>query len=167
MNHIHAATLVQGPNDVYLTYANSRAQLTLGEECTFSGTPGAPTSPTLAICTIVAQGSTATQTEAVSYLPIQGGGVVGPPSSGSSISSPSAPGFTTGSSTMVKGTDGDASSGTDMVSDSSGAVTPPQSGALPSASSSGLPSSSNYKPDMSHWLVLVVLTVLHFLCVSL
>ena len=49
-----------------MTYANSDAQFTIGAGCTF------PES-TLAICTIVAQSSTATQTEYISRVVIQGG----------------------------------------------------------------------------------------------
>jgi len=63
------ATLVEGPDDASMTYANSAAQFTIGAGCTFSES-------TLAICTIVAQSSTATQTEYISRLAIQGGATV-------------------------------------------------------------------------------------------
>ncbi|PPQ91415.1 hypothetical protein CVT25_014303 [Psilocybe cyanescens] len=148
VDFIGTATLVQGPNDIFLTYANPPAQLTLGEECTFSES-------TLAICTIVAQGSTATQTEVVSYLPIQGGG--GPPFSGSTTP---APGFTTRSSTVKSAVS--ASSSTDMVSVSSDAVLP-HTGVLPSTSASSLPSSSLSRTSARHWATFCVFVSLLFL----
>ncbi|KAJ3493374.1 hypothetical protein NLJ89_g11034 [Agrocybe chaxingu] len=66
------ATLVQGPNDASLTYADSRAQFTIGQICSFSEN-------TLAICTIVAQGSTATQTDVVTHYPVQATGLTRDP----------------------------------------------------------------------------------------
>ncbi|KDR73690.1 hypothetical protein GALMADRAFT_142148 [Galerina marginata CBS 339.88] len=61
------ATLVEGPNDASLTYANSRAHFTVGERCTFLDSK-------FAVCTIVAQGNTATQTELLSQVSVQLGG---------------------------------------------------------------------------------------------
>ncbi|CAA7270958.1 unnamed protein product [Cyclocybe aegerita] len=66
------ATLVHGPNDASLTYADSRAQFTIGQICTFSEN-------TLAICTIVAQGSTATQTDVITHYPVQAVGLTRDP----------------------------------------------------------------------------------------
>ncbi|KIM48644.1 hypothetical protein M413DRAFT_82803 [Hebeloma cylindrosporum] len=80
---VGTATLVEGPDDAFMTYANSAAQFTIGAGCTFSES-------TLAICTLVAQSSTATQTEHISRLAIQGGATVSrnpSPTSLSTISS--------------------------------------------------------------------------------
>ncbi|KAF8197592.1 hypothetical protein BJ912DRAFT_953972 [Pholiota molesta] len=63
------ATLVEGPKDASLTYANADAEFTIGMQCAFSES-------TLAVCTIEAQGSTATQTEVITHQPIQGGGTL-------------------------------------------------------------------------------------------
>jgi len=78
------ATLVEGPDDAFMTYANSAAQFTVGAGCTFSES-------TLAICTIVAQSSTATQTDYISRVAIQGGATVSrdPSTTVSSTPSPS------------------------------------------------------------------------------
>ncbi|KAF5369179.1 hypothetical protein D9615_009987 [Tricholomella constricta] len=57
------ATLVEGPNDASLTYANSVASFTIGQACTFS--------EGFAICTLVGGGSTAVQTEMTSHVPVQ------------------------------------------------------------------------------------------------
>ncbi|KAF9557138.1 hypothetical protein CPC08DRAFT_725273 [Agrocybe pediades] len=65
---IGTATLVEGPNDASLTYANAQAQFTIGESCSF-------TESTLAVCRIVAQGGQAvTQTEIISHALVQVGG---------------------------------------------------------------------------------------------
>ncbi|KAF9479268.1 hypothetical protein BDN70DRAFT_784243, partial [Pholiota conissans] len=70
-NFLGTATLVEGAQDASLTYANADAQFTIGMQCTFSES-------TLAVCTIEAQGSTATQTEFISRQPIQGGATLAP-----------------------------------------------------------------------------------------
>ncbi|KAF9479270.1 hypothetical protein BDN70DRAFT_878935 [Pholiota conissans] len=64
-NFLGTATLVEGALDASLTYANANAQFTIDMQCAFSES-------TLAVSTIKAQGSTATQTEFISRQPIQG-----------------------------------------------------------------------------------------------
>jgi len=59
------ATLVEGPSDASLTYANSAARFTIGLDCSFS--------EAFAICTIVREGSTAVQTEMITHVPVKGG----------------------------------------------------------------------------------------------
>ncbi|EAU88684.2 hypothetical protein CC1G_01057 [Coprinopsis cinerea okayama7 len=63
---VGTATLVEGSQDVSFTYSNSAANFAIGQECTFSDQ--------FALCTIVAQGSTAVQTEFVTRVEVQGGG---------------------------------------------------------------------------------------------
>lgn len=79
---LFSATLVAGPDDASLTYANSAAGLTIGQVCTFSTEP----SSSFAVCQIAAAGSTVTQTEFVSFVPVQ---VTGPLSSPSLTASSS------------------------------------------------------------------------------
>ncbi|KAF8077602.1 hypothetical protein FPV67DRAFT_1684135 [Lyophyllum atratum] len=57
------ATLVEGPSDASLTYANSAGHFTIGQVCSFF--------QGYAICTLVAGGSTAVQTELTSHVPVQ------------------------------------------------------------------------------------------------
>ncbi|PFH51717.1 hypothetical protein AMATHDRAFT_2818 [Amanita thiersii Skay4041] len=60
---VGTATLVEGPDDASLTYANSEVGFTIGEVCTFSDG--------WAVCTIVAAESTQVQTEAMVSVPVQ------------------------------------------------------------------------------------------------
>jgi len=56
-------TLVEGPNDASLTYANSDVSVTVGAACTFSGDQ--------AICSAVADGTTVTESETISRIVVQ------------------------------------------------------------------------------------------------
>lgn len=64
---MHKATLVEGPNDLSFVYHGSvgSAPYALRQVCTLSGD--------FAVCTIVVQSSTATQTEFITRVEIQGG----------------------------------------------------------------------------------------------
>jgi len=62
---IGTATLVEGPNDVSMTYAIPEATMTLAEYCTFSDG--------VAYCNAALNGVTTSATEAVSDLAVQGG----------------------------------------------------------------------------------------------
>ncbi|TFK36331.1 hypothetical protein BDQ12DRAFT_633921 [Crucibulum laeve] len=86
---IGTATLVQGPHDVSLTYANSAASFTIGQACTLL--------EELAICTIVAAGSTAVQTEVASAVPVQVGPASGSGNTNSVVITP----LPVGSSTRI------------------------------------------------------------------
>ncbi|KAF4614926.1 hypothetical protein D9613_002581 [Agrocybe pediades] len=124
------ATLVEGPNDASLTYANAQTQFTIGESYSF-------TESTLAVCRIVAQGGQAvTQTEIISRARVQvGGSYTGGISQGpsSTLGLPS-----TSTSTM------NGVTSTSMLSfSSSGLPIISSTGTLPTSSSSSTPSSSH------------------------
>ncbi|KAF8163658.1 hypothetical protein B0H34DRAFT_332303 [Crassisporium funariophilum] len=126
---IGTATLVEGPNDAFLTYANADAHFTMGQSCTFSES-------TLAICGIVAQGSTATQTEIITRVPIQGGATLTSKASmTTTVTSSAADGITSPS----------APSPSDVASTGTGA--------LPTTTSS---SRRNELDRRSRWLVIGV-----------
>ncbi|KAH6908322.1 hypothetical protein BKA70DRAFT_266810 [Coprinopsis sp. MPI-PUGE-AT-0042] len=66
IDFVGTATLVQGSDGALLAYSNPAGDFAIAQQCTFS-------EQTLAVCTIVAQGATVTQTEVISRIPIQGG----------------------------------------------------------------------------------------------
>ncbi|TFK30235.1 hypothetical protein FA15DRAFT_581429, partial [Coprinopsis marcescibilis] len=81
VDFIGTATLVEEDRGVSFTYSNSEAGFAIGQQCTFSDD--------FAVCTIIAQGSTATQTEIVSRVEVQGGRTLTSTSSEGGLSSSS------------------------------------------------------------------------------
>ncbi|KAG6843809.1 hypothetical protein H0H93_016956 [Arthromyces matolae] len=63
VNFPGTATLVEGGNDAYLTYANS--EFTMGMDCNLSGG--------IAICSATVSGEPVTETDTIAYITVQGG----------------------------------------------------------------------------------------------
>lgn len=123
------ATLVEGPKDAFLTYADASALFTIGVTCTF-------THSTLAVCAIAQGGSTATQTEVITHVPVQG------QSATPTATNP----ITTGAPLAI-------SSGLPSVNGSASATSPSASpgpnGGVSSAITSQTPAPVNNSPSLS------------------